>query len=266
MVQGNSYYASGEKLKTKNILATKVGIDFPEWALSHLNLDEIFDVLDAGCGWGRFALALGNRAPHLQMTCMDIWPDMVETCRQTLDTAQIPATFCTGDVHTLPFRDLQFDLVITAHMLYMLDPVEPVIAELARVLRPEGYLLATTYSDTTRVPLIDFHYASLQTLGIIRPTEPPSSFSLDNGANILASTFHQIDTKILEERTVIADVDRFVEIYTNTGRYHDIANDVTIPAEIRAQLAEAFREQVMKELSAHGTIEYMALWTAFIAK
>jgi ubiquinone/menaquinone biosynthesis C-methylase UbiE len=77
--------------------------------------------------------------------------------RDTLGISGVEAAFVVADARRLPFAPQSFDIVMANHMLYEFTDVAVPIAELARVLRPGAQLLATTYSDLTRVPLIEFH-------------------------------------------------------------------------------------------------------------
>ena len=49
-----------------------------------------------------------------------------------------------GDVQEPPFEDASFDVVVAAWMLYHVPDLDRAVAELARVLRPGGRLVATT--------------------------------------------------------------------------------------------------------------------------
>jgi SAM-dependent methyltransferase len=51
-----------------------------------------------------------------------------------------------GDVQALPFADGEFDLVVAAWMLYHVPDLDRGLAEIARVLRPGGVLVAATNS------------------------------------------------------------------------------------------------------------------------
>ena len=194
------YYSSGADLKAKNELAATEGPDVPAWALAHIDLASLTTALDVGAGWGRFGGPLLERAESLRyLVCADISPGMLATCRSTLADARRPALFVACDVRLLPFPPASFEVVMANHMLYEL--AEPAVAavELARVLKREGTLVATAYSDQVRVHLIEFHRAALAELGLHPPPEPPASFSLDNGARVLGQAFHHVEVDTLED-------------------------------------------------------------------
>lgn len=105
-------------------------------------------VLDFGCGIGRVAIAL---APHAAgVTGVDISPAMVEQARARARAAGLgEARFEATDGRTLPFPDNAFDRVLAVDSfpyLVRAGVLEAQLAELARVLRPGGELLAFNWS------------------------------------------------------------------------------------------------------------------------
>src|SRR5437016_5317418 len=110
-----AYYGDGGNLRDKNRLATARGVDFAGWVIDQLDLQGVKHVLDAGTGWGRFALPLLERSPQLRLVCSDLSIGMLGTCRETLDGYS--AVFLTADVTALPIADSAFDLAMANHML-----------------------------------------------------------------------------------------------------------------------------------------------------
>ena len=93
--------------------------------------------LDAACGTGRHArrlAALGH-----EVTGFDVTPEMLSVAR-----ANVPgATFVEGDLRAIPADDATFDLVVCGLALAHLDDLGAGVAELARVTRPGGQLVAS---------------------------------------------------------------------------------------------------------------------------
>lgn len=58
-----------------------------------------------------------------------------------------PAAYVRGDLNHLPFVSQTFDLVVTLQALQYLDHPMLAVREMARVLRPDGLLLATLPND-----------------------------------------------------------------------------------------------------------------------
>jgi ubiquinone/menaquinone biosynthesis C-methylase UbiE len=266
-LMANPYYRSGAKLREKNELAGGPSITVPEFALATLPLDRMRSALDVGCGWGRFARPLLQKATELDLVCSDVWPGMIESCRGTLAEAHLRACFVVADARRLPFRNAAVDLVMANHMLYEFhdDDLRRVIGELARVLRRGATLLATTYSDALPVPMTDLHHGTLAALGHPYARSRPSSFALENGAALLERSFATVRTHILEEVQSVTDADSFAELYTKTGGFHWASTDHSIPARARSRIADTFRSLAQSQIDALGSITTVTKWTAFVA-
>jgi ubiquinone/menaquinone biosynthesis C-methylase UbiE len=92
--------------------------------------------LDAGTGTGALAFAL---APLVrEVVGVDPVPELLERAR-----ARAPAnvTFVEGDATRLEFERAAFDLAGTLRTLHHVPRPELVVAELARVTRPDGLIL-----------------------------------------------------------------------------------------------------------------------------
>jgi len=98
-------------------------------------------VLEVGCGPGDLWHANLDRLPDVSLTLLDLSPGMVEAAREAVgDRAEL----AVADVQELPFPDGRFDLVVANHMLYHVPERAQALAELHRVLRPGGRLVAAT--------------------------------------------------------------------------------------------------------------------------
>jgi SAM-dependent methyltransferase len=93
-------------------------------------------VLDAGCGVG-YGTALLARAGATDAVGIDVSRDSVEAARTG---APDNASFVVGDVHELPFEDGRFGLVVCFEVIEHVEEQDTVLAELARVLAPDGVL------------------------------------------------------------------------------------------------------------------------------
>lgn len=97
-------------------------------------------VLEVGCGRGELAERIQRELPAT-VVALDQSARMVEL------TAARGVEAIVGDVVDLPFEDDSFDCAVAAWMLYHASDLDQALAELRRVLRPDGCLLAATSSD-----------------------------------------------------------------------------------------------------------------------
>jgi SAM-dependent methyltransferase len=94
-------------------------------------------VLEVGGGEGEMALRILEES-ECELAFVDQSERMVEIARGKGIDAQV------ADAQDLPFDDESFDCVLAAWMLYHVADVPRGLAEIARVLRPGGRLVAVT--------------------------------------------------------------------------------------------------------------------------
>ena len=87
-------------------------------------------ILDLGCGDGR--LTLEAAAGGASLTGVDLSPDLAAAARARGLDVQV------ADGATLPYPDAQFDAVLSNAALHWMTEPEPVLGEVARVLKPGG--------------------------------------------------------------------------------------------------------------------------------
>ncbi len=116
-------------------------------------------VLDLGAGTGHGSRALKRRYPRALVVAADIAPGMLERARQQSRWLR-RFERVRADAYRLPFRDGAFDLVFSSLMLQWCDDLDAVFTELARVLKPGGLLLFSTFGPNTLAELRDAWEAS----------------------------------------------------------------------------------------------------------
>jgi ubiquinone/menaquinone biosynthesis C-methylase UbiE len=102
------------------------------------------DVLDYGSGAGAAARHLAPRlASSGHLTCMDVSVRWQETLRQVL-RAYPDVELRQGDVRAMGLPEASFDVVLVHWMLHDVPPWDrpSIVAELARLLRPNGRLFS----------------------------------------------------------------------------------------------------------------------------
>jgi demethylmenaquinone methyltransferase / 2-methoxy-6-polyprenyl-1,4-benzoquinol methylase len=98
-------------------------------------------VVDLATGTGDLALALQKKLPDAEVTGVDFVPEMLELAQRKGVRQTILA-----DAMQLPFADSSFDCVTIAFGLRNMENWAGALAEMSRVLGPDGHLLVLEFS------------------------------------------------------------------------------------------------------------------------
>ncbi|UCF77847.1 MAG: methyltransferase domain-containing protein [Candidatus Eiseniibacteriota bacterium] len=104
------------------------------------------DVLDIGCGTGRFTLRVA-RASGARVCGIDSSAVMLQNALKS-DT-QRTVRWALGDAHSLPFKPESFDCVYMTMVLHHIQQRDAALADAYRVLRPGGRCLVATSSHSS---------------------------------------------------------------------------------------------------------------------
>lgn len=104
-------------------------------------------ILDLGCGTGFCAHTLRRRYRKAEVVGLDIAPAMLHEARRR-DGWLRRGRWLGGDAERMPFADASFDLVFSNVALQWCDP-DRVFGEVARVLRPGGLFMFTSFGPDT---------------------------------------------------------------------------------------------------------------------
>ncbi len=131
-------YATEDGLRARaSVYQGLAGPDARDTAFEAVRAAAPTRVVEVGCGWGEFAARVQDEL-GVTVVAIDLSPRMVELARERGVDAQV------GDVQKLPFDDASFDCAVANWMLYHAADIDRALAELARVLRPGGRLVAAT--------------------------------------------------------------------------------------------------------------------------
>ena len=117
----------------------------PRWRrflVSRLPVGPDDTVLDIACGTGSVALEL-VRQTGCSVVGVDQSPEMLAEARKRIGARLIKTErirLVEASARELPFEDASFDGLTAAYLLRYLDDLPAGLAELARVLRPDGRL------------------------------------------------------------------------------------------------------------------------------
>ncbi|MCS7167714.1 MAG: methyltransferase domain-containing protein [Gemmatales bacterium] len=98
-------------------------------------------ILDIGCGTGKFLVTIAERFPATQLVGLDLCPGMLQRASERCQPYGSRICLVRGDSTYLPFQDNQFDVVTCSHSFHHYPDQQRAIAEMYRILRPNGRLL-----------------------------------------------------------------------------------------------------------------------------
>src|SRR5437899_200552 len=120
--------------------AVKAGEDF----VARTEIKPGARVLDVACGTGNTAIPAA-RAGGL-VTGVDIAPNLLEQARKRAVAEQLEIRFDEGDAEELPYKDQEFDIVLTMFGAMFAPRPERVAAELIRVCKPGGHIAMANWT------------------------------------------------------------------------------------------------------------------------
>ena len=99
-------------------------------------------VLELATGTGLIAKSIVNAAAHIEAT--DASVGMIAEAKRDNQSAKLH--FSVQDMFRLPYADKSFDVVIVSNALHIVPQPEKALAEIHRVLRDDGVLIAPTFT------------------------------------------------------------------------------------------------------------------------
>lgn len=193
-------------------------------------------VLEVGCGPGRMWERLVEKAPPgLDLTLTDYSPGMVEEALARVSgLGRWRVRGQVADVCALPFGDAAFDVVLAMHMLYHAGDPEAAVGEIARVLGPDGAMVASTNGLDNLAALFALGAAAFGHVHV----DPAAPFSLDNGQAMLGRRFAEVEVARARDEMRITDPADVVA-YLTSFPPGDTASPAML-ARLETEVARAF--------------------------
>lgn len=216
-------YASEERLAKRNETYRTLieGVNPEEAAFEAVREASPQRFLDVGCGMGELAERV-QRELGAEVKAVDISPRMVELTRARGVDAQV------ADVQQLPYGHGEFDCVAANWVLYHVPDLERGVAELARVLRPGGRLVAATVGDG--------HMEELWSL-LGGDATSGLSFGYANGGEVLGRHFASVERHEANGTVVFPDrasMHEFVAATTTRSHLADRVPELAEPFATRS--------------------------------
>jgi SAM-dependent methyltransferase len=125
--------------------------DFTQFLAERLRPRPGNRILDVGCGEGLAEVALSRlQLSQIRLAGVDLFLSKVEDARREVASHNQRVLLAAADAVKLPFRTGAFDSTFCVAVLQHLADVESAVAELARVTRPQGRVVAVEPDNAAR--------------------------------------------------------------------------------------------------------------------
>jgi ubiquinone/menaquinone biosynthesis C-methylase UbiE len=209
----------------------------------------IFDALETLPG-SAHVLELGCGPAHMWKECVDRIPDGWSITLSDLSDGMLDAAWrnlvVTGrafkyeqiDAQSIPYPDGTFDIVIANHMLYHVPDRPKALAQIRRVLKTGGHMIATTVGDG--------HLAEINKW--LKQVSPDTDFApfanpftLDNGFEQLKPFFSQVEIKRIDDNLHVTEVGPLMAYIHSTAKATEMS--VSALAEVRRELEDILAQK-----------------------
>lgn len=229
------------------------------WIFGQLRLPPGSRILELGCGKGNLWQENRDRIPDdWAIVLSDFSPGMLRDAQAALGALARRFHFAVVDAREIPFAAESFDAVVANHMLYHIKPGrQKALAEIARVLKPEGRLYASTNGRSKGGGLGALMARFNPSAGVRRRStasgEMPDTFYIEDGGEQLAPWFADIAVRRYENELLVTQ-----------------AGPLIASARTRGKLDEkqmvAFAEYVEAEIARRGAIRLVKEVGLFVAR
>ena len=136
-----------------------------------IKLDPANKILDIGCGTGALLPDLQSLSPA-DIYGADVSIDHLRQASQLSPESSLLGS----DVHNLPFADNTFDMILSHYFLMWIGNASHALKEMARVIKPNGYLVAFAepdYGGRIDYPPEFINFREYQISGLIKAGADP---------------------------------------------------------------------------------------------
>ncbi len=229
---------------------------FPRWVFYQFDFTATTSILDIGCGPGYLWVENRERINHeWEIVLADRSLGMLAEAQKNLQNIGLNVRWLSSDAQALPLDERAFDVVVANHMLYHVEDRPGVLAEISRVMKPEGRLYAATNGRA--------HLCEIREL--IERFQLDSSiwthhnvFSLENGEEQLRGSFERVSCVRFDDSLDVTEVEPIID-YIQSGLS---AEELTANAEG----LQAIKVYIGRQIKEEGGIRIRKETGMFIAE
>src|SRR5688500_3610719 len=167
-------------------------------SIRQLEVSDNDNILEIGMGNGFFVKDIISLADNVHYTGCDFSPTMVSEATTLNRSYASNAKFELTAAESLPFSDTVFDKVFTVNTIYFWDNAAITLAEIRRVLKPNGILIVTLRPKSVmdKLPVVQYGF---------------TTFSKESAVQLIAENNFEIVSATESEDVDIKMNDQFVK-------------------------------------------------------
>ena len=174
------------------------------WVIGRIARHLSGEVLEVGCGTAALWSKTDQALPELKRLVLADYSTAMATAARD-NTLGVPGdrACVVADAQRLPFPDGAFDAVLCFHMLYDVVDIDAALAEIARVLRPEGVVLFSTNGKEHLKELDELVARHMPGAGW---PDSLAQFTLENAQEVLSGFFREVELEVYPDSLVVTEV------------------------------------------------------------
>ena len=231
-------YANASNLNTRISIHQKYSTNkmgFGNWIFSNYKITEGMKVLELGCGTGD----MWKGHEDLIKTCSklvlsDFSDGMLENAKTNIGS-NANVEYQIIDIQDIPFEDESFDVVIANMMLYHVPDMARGLSEVCRVLKTGGAFYCATFGEHG---IIEYLSKTLGAYGV--EDNVNKNFTLQNGKELLAPFFYNVQRLNYEDSLAVTDIDDLVEYI------YSLSSMTTLSAVPKKEIHDLLTKQMVK--------------------
>lgn len=188
------------------------------------------------------------------VTLSDFALGILSDAKSKLADAPFKPEYREIDVQSIPYPDASFHAVFANFMLYHVPDRAKAIAEIRRVLKPDGVLLAATLGENHMKEYNQLTYKILLDTDF-QTNIASRAFSLENGETYLKASFDTVTLHLYEDNLRVTEVEPMVDYFLS----------LALPI-ITSEHVEKFTEAVREIIAKDGAFFIHKHTGLFIAK
>ena len=214
------------------------GYGWHRWVFDHLTgLPDDARILELGCGRGDLWVENSDRVPSdWGITLSDLSPGMIEEAGSNLKDCGRLFDYEVIDAQSIPYPEATFDGVVANHMLYHLPDRAKGIAEIHRVLKPDGLLFAATNGHGNMGELWDIVNTPVRA----EFDRVANHFRLEDGEQELSEVFQKVAVDRYPDALHVTDAGPVMDYINSTGR------------KLNARRASEIRRRIQDRINCDG--------------